>query len=942
MKKTADTANPNPIIKGGQCGDFVRSIFRSDLKKAYTWQSGPEFTAALNMMLNTPNASCIIWGNRQRFFFNDAFLQTAGFSVQTKHIGKPYKDVVGEINLDLTSLLKSGMNGYSQNIKNFKISNKENLQKSEILTNFTYSPLFEASAVNGVMFTAFEINSDCNTQNFYENGPFTNLLSDSSPILTATCRPDGGADYFSSNWLELLGCNLDTLVDYGWIDYIHPDDKEAFLNIYWEAVKTRIEWKGSFRIKSRSGSYHILASAGTPKFDQHKNFSGYISSSVDITEQQKAINKLQTSEAHLAAMIHDAPIGICLLDARSLVSEVVNSSFLEVAGKPYEQIAGKYYWDSFAEVKHLYQKALQGVVEKGESFYANEVEMTLIRHGRPESVFVTFVYAPLKDMKGNVIKVAVWVLENTLQVKARNQIEQSEREIRTFIDSAPFPIGVYKGPEMKIAFANTAIIEAWGKGPDVIGKSFKNLMPELENQGVFKNLDTAFAYAEPIHTKNELINVIVDCEKKSSYFNYSLIPLIDNTGNVYGVMNTAADVTELNLAKIKVEKSEQNLKNTILQAPVAMCIYRGPDYIVETANSRMLEFWGKEEQDVIGLPLFTALSEAKNQGFEERLESVYKSGQSVSSEGVSVTLMREGKLTTVYVNFLFEPFYEPDNSISGILVAAVDVTAQVLAHQKIEETVAIRTKELAESNENLSRSNSELSQFAYIASHDLQEPLRKISVFAQMLEKSAGEKLEGRPAEFLSKIKASSDRMSSLVRDVLAFSELSAKPETTKKVDLSAIIDSILLDYELLIGNKQAKVNCTDMPLIDAIPLQMNQLFANLLSNALKYASPERNLKIEISCSHPSLPELIKAGLDENISYIKITFADNGIGISPEYTDQIFSIFKRLHRRAEYEGTGVGLAICRKIAQNHSGAINAEGSTLSGAVFNIYLPTEQL
>jgi len=374
---------------------------------------------------------------------------------------------------------------------------------------------------------------------------------------------------------------------------------------------------------------------------------------------------------------------------------------------------------------------------------------------------------------------------------------------------------------------------------------------------------------------------------------------------------------------------------------VAMCIFRGPQYIVEIANSRMLDFWGKTQQQVQDKPIFEGLPEAREQGFEDLLYSVYTTGKPVSAEAVPVTLPRSGQVENVYVNFVYEAFREPDQSISGILAVAVDVTAQILAHQKIEETVEKRTRELADSNENLQRTNSELAQFAYIASHDLQEPLRKISVFSQMLENTASEALSGRAADYLAKIKTSAGRMTALVRDVLAYSELGKKEDAFQRLDLGKTIQAIVSDYELLIEQKKADIIVKGLPVIEAIPLQMTQLFANLISNALKYVDHDKSPIINVSASNASMEEIFRAGLHTGIDYVKIQVSDNGIGIAPEHVDQIFSIFKRLHRKSEFEGTGIGLAICRKIAQNHRGEINAQDSSNSGAVFNIYLPSAQ-
>jgi PAS domain S-box-containing protein len=406
-------------------------------------------------------------------------------------------------------------------------------------------------------------------------------------------------------------------------------------------------------------------------------------------------------------------------------------------------------------------------------------------------------------------------------------------------------------------------------------------------------------------------------------------------------MNTAADVTDLNLAKLKVEQSEKNFRNMILQAPVAMCILTGPEHIVEIANQLMIELWGKQASVVLNKPVFDALPDARAQGLEQLLEHVFKSGETFIANERPVELLRRGRMEVVYLNFVYEPYKDGDGTILGVLAVATEVTDQVLARQKIEEIVSERTEELANVNDNLRKSNAELAQFAYIASHDLQEPLRKISTYSQMLENKLDDCLDVVTRNYLNKINNSSARMNTLIRDVLTYSELVKQDQLFSSVDLNTVVNNILTDYELLIEQKSASVNFEKLPVIEAIPLQMYQLFGNLLGNALKFSKKDITPSINISFTTATEEELKLTSLATDLQYYNIQFSDNGIGFKSEHAEQIFNIFQRLHRKSEYEGTGIGLAMCRKIAQNHNGEINAIGSSEGRAVFNVFLPKKQ-
>jgi signal transduction histidine kinase len=597
--------------------------------------------------------------------------------------------------------------------------------------------------------------------------------------------------------------------------------------------------------------------------------------------------------------------------------------------------------DCWTDIWDIIFPLIQQVLTTGEAIWSEDQLIPIYRDGKIEDVYWTFGYSPLRGDTDTIEGILVVCQETTQKVQTVQKLVESEQQVRSLVESAPFPIGVYIGKEMRIVLANQAILNVWGKGNNVIGKLYAEVLPELHNQLIFEQLDCVYTSGIAFHARNQRMDLTVDSELRPYYFNYSFTPLFDARGNVYGVMNTAADVTDLNLAKQKVEENEKSFRNTILKAPVAMCIFRGPKYIVEIANERMIELWGKPSSDVLGKPIFEGLPEAKDQGFEQILEDVYNTGKTFSAQDTPITLPRDGKTEIVYVNFLYEAYREPNRSISGIIAVAIEVTNQVSERREIEKIVTSRTIELAKANNNLLKSNDELERFAYVASHDLQEPVRKMITFSDLLEKSLGN-IDVHSKFYLNKIKNASSRMHILIRDLLVYSQLSKEKEVFASVDLQEIVENIKNDFELLIGQKEASLEYTDLPTIEAVPLGMSQLLGNLLSNSLKFTRPGINPVINITASIMCKEEVSKhPGLSENEVYYNIELRDNGIGFEQQYAEQIFSIFQRLHGNAEYTGTGIGLAMCKKIAQNHHGEIYATGSLESGAVFNVILPAKQ-
>jgi signal transduction histidine kinase len=254
----------------------------------------------------------------------------------------------------------------------------------------------------------------------------------------------------------------------------------------------------------------------------------------------------------------------------------------------------------------------------------------------------------------------------------------------------------------------------------------------------------------------------------------------------------------------------------------------------------------------------------------------------------------------------------------------------ILQHSsdELERKVQERTAELI-------RKNNELEQFAYIASHDLQEPLRKIRTFSELLQKSLA---TGAPANnYFDKIQSSAMRMTDLIKDVLNYSRLSNIDDSFEEIDLNVTLKHVKTDLELLIEQKKAKIVSNQLPLIKGLPSQLQQLFTNLIANSLKFSDKDPYITITSSVVPP---EELKTHpeLRSDTTYIKLVFTDNGIGFEQQFAERIFTIFQRLNERKVYAGTGIGLALCKKIVENHNGLISAKGALNEGALFTIILP----
>lgn len=262
------------------------------------------------------------------------------------------------------------------------------------------------------------------------------------------------------------------------------------------------------------------------------------------------------------------------------------------------------------------------------------------------------------------------------------------------------------------------------------------------------------------------------------------------------------------------------------------------------------------------------------------------------------------------------------------------------AHDLLEQRVRERTADLSRANQllgqytaQLERSNRDLQDFAFVASHDLQEPLRKIQAFGERL-KGRSEGLDAQAQDYLARMQNAAVRMQVLIQDLLDYSRVTTKAQPFRLVPLGAVLHDVLSDLELRIEQGGAIVETGDLPTVQADPTQMRQLLQNLLSNALKFRHPERSLRIRVYAR--TVPAAAKSGAS-----VELFVEDNGIGFEPQYAERIFGLFQRLHGRTEYEGSGVGLAICRKIVERHGGTCTATGVLGQGATFTVSLPVRQ-
>ena len=378
---------------------------------------------------------------------------------------------------------------------------------------------------------------------------------------------------------------------------------------------------------------------------------------------------------------------------------------------------------------------------------------------------------------------------------------------------------------------------------------------------------------------------------------------------------------ELEQRNETLRKSEERYHKMIAEIEDYAIILLDTNGNIQNWNTGAEKIKGYKAEEIIGknFRIFYLPQDRDNKLPEKLLERVIREGKS-AYEGWRVR--KDG--STFWGSIVVTALHDDNGEVIGLSKVTRDLTEKKKAEDKMREYLA-----------ELENRNSELEQFAYIASHDLQEPMRKIQTFTEVIERNLDDEVIVK--RYFEKINTSARRMVELITSVLNYSRLSKERDLREDADLNEVLAGIESDFELPIREKNAKIVYNGLPVLKAHPLQMHQLFSNLISNALKISSGSPVITISSQKiakeGMKSSPVVLTAG-----QYLEIVVKDNGIGFEQEYENLIFSMFQRLHPRQEYAGTGIGLAICKKIMENHKGFMRAEGEPRKGSSFYLYFP----
>jgi PAS domain S-box-containing protein len=721
-----------------------------------------------------------------------------------------------------------------------------------------------------------------------------------------------------------------------YFDRLPEEEREKVQQALDRCFKTHQPYNLIHRVILPNGKNKFIEAKGRLIFDENNEVLKLVGTGQDVTERELLIDSLQRSESLYKQAQSIAHLGNWILDIESDKLFWTDELYRIYGLEPQSE---ELSWRKYIALVHEEDKEM--VIAFGEEALKTGKPFEMYHRNKTKdgnSIRTVHIKGEgLKDEHGNVYQLFGTAQDVTEQQRIEQELRENQNFIKKIADATPSIITTYNVNTGKYRFVSEGIrallgfepVDALDAGVDFFAK---RIHPDDLPVVMQKNAE---ALDEANAPENEDADLIVDFQyrmkKKDGeyrwFHTYGTVFDRNAHGKVENVLNISIDITERIRAEETVAEQQKFISHIAEASPTIL-------YLFDLEEKKFL-YLNKEVTEVLGYTPEEILSLGDKVYMYLHPEDTIKSADTYvkyKHEGAATMHQFEGRIKSRAGDWKWlltrEVVFKRDaeGKATQVLGSALDITDR----KEMEGSLSKKNTELEQSNANL-------EEFAYVASHDLQEPLRKISIFGDRLILNHAENLNEDGNLFLQKIVDSSRRMQAMINDLLSVSLISGN-KSFENYSLTSVLQDVIQTLEFKIEAKHAGIEVDELPVAHIIPSQMRQLFQNLISNSLKFIPPGKNPAIQIIQSEIKHTDLLRYGLSSGKQYIKIEVKDNGIGFDNEYASKIFTIFQRLHGKAEYEGTGIGLAICKKIVENHEGVIYAEGKQGEGAIFTIIIP----
>jgi PAS domain S-box-containing protein len=716
-----------------------------------------------------------------------------------------------------------------------------------------------------------------------------------------TIGPDGKITDVNAATEAVTGCARATLIGTDFSDYFTDPEKAraGYQQVFHEGLVRDYP----LELRHRDGHITSVLYNASIYRDESGNVAGVFAAARDITERKREQEALRQANAYNRSLLEASLDPLVTIGPDGKITDV-NAATEAVTGCARATLIGTDFSDYFTDPE-MARAGYQQVFREG---LVRDYPLQL-RHRDGYITSVLYNASIYRDENGKVVGVFAAARDITERERAQEALRQANAYNRSLLETSLDPL-VTIGPDGKITDVNAATEAVTGCArATLIGTDFSDYFtdPEKARAGYRQVFHEGLVRDYPLELRHR------DGRIRSVLYNASIYR--DERGNVAGVFAAARDITERKRAEEALRQREQRLSSMLLEAVRDYAIiFLEVDGRVASWNKGAERIKGYRAEEIVGqhFSRFYTPDDIANGKPDRELQIATSEGR-LEDEDWRV---RKGG-SRFWASVVLTALQDAGGKVNGYVKITRDLTARKQAEDEIKRYT-----------EDLKRSNQELEHFAYVASHDLQEPLRTVAGFSQLLAQRYRGKLDADADEFITFVVEGATRMQNLINDLLAFSRIGTRGNPFAPVDCEEILQIAKENLRFTIAESGVTITNDPLPALVADQTQLTQLFQNLFSNAIKFRRPE-----EAPCIHVSAVRLGGAW--------QFSVRDNGIGIAPQYFDRIFVIFQRLHGREEYSGTGIGLAICKKIVERHGGRMWVESEPGTGSTFHFTIPDQR-
>ncbi|HEY0067888.1 MAG TPA: PAS domain S-box protein [Flavisolibacter sp.] len=687
-----------------------------------------------------------------------------------------------------------------------------------------------------------------------------------------------------------------------------------------------------------------------PIKDEQGTVLGMVNSFYNITDQKQKQKELDWKTRQLQDYVDNAAICLHWVDENGVI-KWANKAELDMLGYSEEEYIGHHISEF-----HVDETRIKDILNRlGCNETLQGYESTLrCKDGSLKNVQIS---SNVFWDEGKFVHTRCFTIDVTEQRNLFQALQTSESRYRKLVQSLETPLYT-TDQEGRITLFNKAAADLWGREPEIGKDLWCGSYKIFNTDGTDLPLDecpmaVCLKEQRPVYGK-EILVVRSDGTLRNVAPHPQ--PIFDESGNMTGAINMLIDITDMKRTGLalseseakyrelaasleeKVEEKTQDLKRKneelrkseeryhkmIDEVEDYAIILLDKNGIVQNWNKGAEKIKGYKEKEIVGKSFETFyLEEDRKDKLPHKLISQARDQGKAIHEGWR--LRKDG--TMFWGSIVLTALHDDENNIIGFSKVTRDLTNRKLAEDKLREYTS-----------QLEFQNKELEQFAYAASHDMKEPLRKIHFYNSYIFDNTSNQLDQKSKEYLDRSINAVRRMSNLIEDLLTYSKTTSGADGFEAVDLNGVVNEILLHHREEFEQKKISISLGRLPVIQAIPFQLKQILDNLINNSIKYKHPDRDVMIRITSELVSGSQIQNKSAEADKQYHKISVEDNGIGFDPQYAEKIFEVFQRLNNLPGAKGSGIGLAICKKIMQNHKGFIKATGRENTGACFDIYIP----